>query len=234
MVQIYFATLKQQGAQFTAWIPDLDITVRGQKYEIFTKTLNALRAYALSGAIPPPSDFVTLEGRPDVRGQLVDGGNLITVPLGDEISQQNVTKKDWTRDILNAGSRAYRLTPAERNDIELVLKEKDAVVERLGLKRDRLFDEAELQRLLAECPITQTTPYPRIFHRGVAAFYWLQLTAQPGAVGDLPAKKAGGPAASGPQHHQRRQHQHQYQRHEGLLRHRKSPQEVGRPYRQLP
>ena len=64
MVQIYFATLKQQGAQFTAWIPDLDITVRGQKYEIFTKTLNALRAYALSGAIPPPSDFVTLEGAP--------------------------------------------------------------------------------------------------------------------------------------------------------------------------
>ena len=74
-----------------------------------------------------------------------------------------MTKKDWTRDILNAGSRAYRLTPAERNDIELVLKIKDAVVERLGLKRDRLFDEAELQRLLAECPITQTTPYPRYF-----------------------------------------------------------------------
>ena len=69
MVQIYFATLKQQGAQFTAWIPDSDITVRGQKYEIFTKTLNALRAYALSGAIPPPSDFVTLEGGTDVRGR---------------------------------------------------------------------------------------------------------------------------------------------------------------------
>ena len=37
MVQLYFATLKQQGAHFTTWFPDLNVTVRGEKYEIFTK-----------------------------------------------------------------------------------------------------------------------------------------------------------------------------------------------------
>lgn len=155
-MQRYVAAVKPGDARYIAWVPDLDLVLSGDRYWLYYDVRDAIEDRQARGEpMPTPSDVITLWERPDVRKWLA-GDHGYLQPVSFDLEEYTGSDRDDTE------ARAFRVTPDEIHEIELIMEQQYDIAERYGFERDPdgMWLVHDAHRILAELPLEQAPHVP--------------------------------------------------------------------------